>query len=79
MSLSISNYEDRQRHKADISKLNLSSQERKRWMMILEDLVLNDGSTEDKALALNMLNGSQAERKSVPGDVGIEVDLNPGG
>ena len=78
MSLSISNYEDRQRHKADISKLNLSSVERKRWMMILEDLVLNDGSTEDKALALNMLNGSQSERKTVDNAGEVVVDLQPG-
>ena len=79
MSLSISNYEDRQRHKADISKLTLSNAERKRWFFILEELVMNDGNTEDKALALSMLNGSQGERRSVPAELGNELDLNPGG
>jgi len=81
MSVTVSNYEDRQRHKADISKLKLSQLERRRWMFILEELVQNDGSDADKALALNMLNNSQGEHKSLgamPTDPN-EVDLTPGG
>ena len=65
MSVSITSYEDRQRHKADISNLKLTATERKRWIMILEELVMNGGSSEDKATVLNLLNGSETERREL--------------
>lgn len=65
MSISITNYEDRQRHKADLSNFQLTASERKRWIMVLEDLVMNGGSSEDKAVVMNLLNGSREERREL--------------
>lgn len=73
MSLNLSNYEDRAKHRADISKLTLTANERKRWIRILEELTMNDGSSEDKAMVLSLLNGSKSERNTVDFSDGEQI------
>tara|TARA_R110002096_G_C14326001_1_gene700899 strand:+ start:247 stop:471 length:225 start_codon:yes stop_codon:yes gene_type:complete len=67
MSLQLSNYEDRQRHKADISKLTLNPDERKVFMKILQHQLMNGESDEKIAITIGLINNSKDKVAIIPG------------